>query len=158
MLKRVPFLDHNLIKTAIIISKNFKLKKFKNKSYLNFISDEISEKKNITKYILKKTFKSFIPKDIIHRDKLGFPVSLENLFNNKKNINRIKNQFAKSLIIKKLFRKERVLELLSKKEKNHRESFLLWMFMNLDLFHKQYLKNENKLKKIFIIFINFLFF
>ena len=135
---RVPFLDHNLIKTAINIPKNFKLKKFKNKSYENFISDEISEKRNITKYILKKTFKSFIPKDIIHRDKLGFPVSLENLFNNKKNINRIKNQFAKSLIIKKLFRKERVLELLSKKEKNHRESFLLWMFMNLDLFHKQY--------------------
>ena len=135
---RVPFLDHEVIKTAINIPKKFKIKKLKNLNYENFISDEISEKKNITKYILKKTFNKILPKEIINRKKLGFPVSLENLFNDKKNINSLKKQFKKSIILNKLFQVTKIINFLENENKNHRDSYLVWMFINLDIFYKKF--------------------
>ncbi len=133
---RVPFLDHEVIKTAINIPKKFKIKKLKNLNYGNLISDEISEKKNITKYILKKTFNKILPKEIINRKKLGFPVSLENLFNDRKNINSLKKQFKKSIILSKLFQVTKIINFLENENKNHRDCYLIWMFINLDIFYK----------------------
>lgn len=139
---RVPFLDHELIKTAINIPKNLKLRKLKNQNYENLISDEISEKKNITKFILKDTFKTLLPKEILDREKIGFPVFLQNLFNNNRNIRNLKKKFLKSEILKLLFKRDKILKILCDKNKSHKDSFLMWMILNLDSFYKQYFVNK----------------
>lgn len=57
---RVPFLDHELVELSFKIKSGYKLKS------------------RTTKYILKDTFKDYLPKDIINRGKYGFeaPFSL----------------------------------------------------------------------------------
>lgn len=135
---RVPFLDHHLVNLAINIPKKFKIKKYKNFKYDNFISDEISEKKSITKFILKDAYKNLIPDKIIQREKLGFPVSLENVFNNNNIIEKLVIKFNNSILLNKFFKKSVILKLLKKKNKNYKESFLIWMLLNLIIFYKIY--------------------
>ena len=44
------------------------------------MSDQISEVYDIPKYILKKTYENTLPKEIIYRKKMGFPVPLNAWF------------------------------------------------------------------------------
>jgi len=39
----------------------------------------------ISKFPLKKLFKNYLPKKIINREKIGFPVPISKIFNNKIN-------------------------------------------------------------------------
>ncbi len=77
---RVPFVDHELVEAVFEIPITYKLRwktklhEFASKYKL---SDEVSEKYDTTKYILKKAFSSKIPEEIIKRKKMGFPVPLE---------------------------------------------------------------------------------
>ena len=59
---RVPFLDHELIEFANQISSKYKLKR------------------NISKYILKKSFEGILTKKILYRRKKGFSVPLKYYF------------------------------------------------------------------------------
>ncbi len=57
---RVPFLDHNLVDFAFKIPSNLKVHR------------------GITKYILKKSLRRLLPKEILKRKKQGFIVPIEN--------------------------------------------------------------------------------
>ena len=59
---RVPFLDHRLVDYICSISYKVKRKNFLGKSFL------------------KDAFKDFVPKEIVERKKIGFPVPLKNIF------------------------------------------------------------------------------
>tara|TARA_Y100000310_G_scaffold328145_1_gene395756 strand:+ start:401 stop:2287 length:1887 start_codon:yes stop_codon:yes gene_type:complete len=56
---RVPFLDHRLVEYAFKIPSSYKLRR------------------GISKYIMKKSFKRLLPKEIIHRKKQPFQVPLD---------------------------------------------------------------------------------
>ena len=78
---RVPFLDVKLVEFVSKMPADYKLK-WKNKftsSLSNFFnSEQISEKYDIPKFILKKLAEKKIPNSIIYRKKMGFPVPLNN--------------------------------------------------------------------------------
>lgn len=77
---RVPFLDHNLIEYVYSLH-HFHKNKFKDlkcyKESHDLTSSEISENKDIPKYILKVISESYIPKKVIYRKKQGFPLPLD---------------------------------------------------------------------------------
>lgn len=60
---RSPFLDHELANVAASIPTSLKLKGFTQ-----------------SKYILKKTFSSLLPQEILHRKKMGFVMPIERWF------------------------------------------------------------------------------
>ena len=64
---RVPFVDHRLVEKMAGAPFNYR---FQN---------------GISKFPLKKLFKNYLPKKIINREKIGFPVPISKIFNNKIN-------------------------------------------------------------------------
>ena len=56
---RVPFLDHKLLEFAASLPVNFKVRRF------------------ITKYLVKRALKDRLPKEILQRRKVGFPVPID---------------------------------------------------------------------------------
>ena len=110
---RSPFLDYNLIEQVRQIPSNLKLNK------------------NISKYILKKTFETDLGKEFTYRKKIGFtaPISkwlLEKNYNftiNSKFLSKNKNFFNTKLIEHRSFKKE--------------NRIIIWNIMNLDNFLKK---------------------
>ena len=79
---RVPFLDHRLIEFAATIPLKYKIKMIKKNLVLT--SDKSSEIYDIQKYILRKSFENEIPKKVLERKKIGFPVPLHEWMKEKK--------------------------------------------------------------------------
>lgn len=79
---RAPFLDKKLIDFAFNIPFSSKLKM---KSVVNCLCDknayDVSSELDITKHILRDTYKSKIPQEIIDRPKQSFPVPYLTLYN-----------------------------------------------------------------------------
>ncbi len=78
---RVPFLDHRIIEFAASLPLKYKIKAIKKD--IKLTSDKTSEINDISKYILRKTYKHKIPKEILNRKKIGFPVPLHNWMKRK---------------------------------------------------------------------------
>lgn len=80
---RCPFLDYRLIN--LVFNLPFSMKnpwKSLNDQLLaiSLTSDEIAEKYDLPKYLLKKLAKKYIPQTIIERKKQGFPLPLQKWF------------------------------------------------------------------------------
>ena len=141
---RVPFIDHKVVELAVMLPKRFKISNINRIDTKSDISDEISEKKDITKYILKETFKKILPKKIVERKKVGFPIFLEKLFNNQANIAKYKKQISKSTFCNRYLNIDFLLNILKNTKKNHKDSLLIWMIINLDNFYKIYFEKTNE--------------
>ena len=133
---RVPFLDHNLIE--FVYSKvpyELKLKwksdiaKSEAKKNNSFAYSEILD---TPKYLLRKISYNYLPGSIVDRKKVGFPVPLTNWFDNLEII-------AKELLSDVSWLKKGTLnELLKISKKEIRAGQVLWMFINIEIFRKQY--------------------
>jgi asparagine synthase (glutamine-hydrolysing) len=62
---RVPFLDHTFVEFASTISSKYRIHRLQ------------------TKYLLKKSLRNVVPKEIIHRKKRGFGVPIKQYFRNE---------------------------------------------------------------------------
>ncbi|MRI01082.1 asparagine synthase (glutamine-hydrolyzing) [Kriegella sp. EG-1] len=137
---RVPFLDHNLIEFSYKeIPYGLKLKWVNENSESearNKKSEDYSEILDIPKYLLRKVSYNYLPKEIIERKKVGFPVPLTEWFDNLE-------EMARNLLTESSWLKEGVLNHLIEKSKTEsRAGQVLWMFLNIELFKKQYF-NKN---------------
>ena len=79
---RVPFLDHRIIEFAATIPLKYKIKTRKKIDELT--SDKTSEVYDVTKYILRKSYENKIPKAILNRKKIGFPIPLHEWMKEKR--------------------------------------------------------------------------
>tara|TARA_R110001592_G_scaffold362857_1_gene678560 strand:- start:8606 stop:10423 length:1818 start_codon:yes stop_codon:yes gene_type:complete len=137
---RVPFLDHNLIEFAYSkIPYNLKLK-WKSKEAENkakkMSSKEYSENLDTPKYLLRKIAYNHIPKSIVDRKKVGFPVPLTEWFSNLE-------EMAKDLLTDANWLKENIVdELLIQSKQEVRAGQILWMFINIEIFKRQYFLKE----------------
>ena len=137
---RVPFLDHNLIefvysKIPYTLKLKWKSEELKNKAK-TITSKDYSEDLDTPKYLLKKVSYNYIPKSIVDRKKVGFPVPLTEWFSNLEKL-------AKELLINPSWLKEGVVdELLKKSKEEVRAGQILWMFINVEIFKKQYFHKE----------------
>jgi len=140
---RVPFLDHRLVEFACTIPIKYKLKwkneKSKEESKI-LMSDKISEVYDIPKYILKKSFENDLPKEVLYRKKMGFPVPLNKWFGGHF------NEYAKSILLSKeakergIYNIENIERWLDsdKLSKEHSFAMKIWMLINIELFMKKY--------------------
>ena len=137
---RVPFLDHNLIEFAYNhIPYDLKLR-WVDEEAMNkakkMSADEYSESLDIPKYLLRKMSYKYLPSEIIERKKIGFPVPLTEWFENLENL-------AKELLPKTNWLQQGVVERLIKQSKTEsRAGQILWMFINIELFRKNYFQKE----------------
>ncbi|MDA7441053.1 asparagine synthase (glutamine-hydrolyzing) [Candidatus Pseudothioglobus singularis] len=132
---RVPFVDHRLIEYVNSLPMHYKMcwrsKEDKAKAaFLN--SDQISEKHDITKYILRQRFEKELPKRITDRRKVGFPVPLG------KWVSGPLREYASDLLLntdtrsRDLFRRETVENLLKPNNIDHGAGINIWMLLNIE--------------------------
>jgi len=138
---RVPFVDdHNLIEFINEVPFEYKVKWKQGESLQkaldnNFEAEQISEKLDITKYLLKKAFKDYLPKEIIERNKIGFPVPLDNWFKGDFKAYAKRILLDKRTIKRGIFNKE---YLISGKIFEELSGINIWMMINLELFLRKY--------------------
>lgn len=140
---RVPFVDHRLVEFAFTIPVKYKLKWKSEKDYflakvLN--AGQISEVYDTPKYILKKAYEDLLPKEILYRKKMGFPVPLNNWFGGEF------NNYAKEILLDSRSRNRNLFNLdaiekrlkATKLKEDHGFAMKIWMLINIELFNQQY--------------------
>ncbi len=142
---RVPFVDHRLVEFALTTPIKYKLKWHNEnevKKSKTLMSDEISEKYDTPKYILKKAFEDMIPNQILYRKKMGFPVPLNNWFGGNFNKYVSKILLSKMAKKRKLYNTENINKWLNNDflKKNNNFALKIWMLVNIELFLKKYFK------------------
>lgn len=144
---RVPFLDHRIIEFAATIPLKYKIKTIKKSEELT--SDKTSEINDITKFILRKSFNSKIPKSILTRKKIGFPIPLHDWLKKKKIRNEIKKiLLSKSCKERGIFDNDYLRKLLSEindhkflgDSRIYQSSIAtkIWMCFNLEIFFQNH--------------------
>ena len=142
---RVPFVDHRLVEFAFSIPFKYKMKWCEDRSKYNsriLMSDQISEKYDTPKYLLKKAFENKLPNEILYRKKSGFPVPLDDWLSGKfrkytKNI--LSSRVAKNRKIYNIDNIKKILDSDSDKlREDHRFAMKIWMLVNLELFIGEY--------------------
>lgn len=125
---RVPLLDHKLIEFVETIPSNFKLRG------------------QTTKHILKQAMADLIPKEIVHRPKMGFGVPLRKWLNNE-----LRELLYDTLTDRRarergLLNPRAVLALLDEHARGRRDNSLhLWGLLNLELWHRSFIDRQPEL-------------
>ncbi|HET8574539.1 MAG TPA: asparagine synthase (glutamine-hydrolyzing) [Edaphocola sp.] len=141
---RPPFLDHKLVEfvyTKIPYSLKLKWKSSSDMERAKKLSaNEFSEVLDTPKYILKRVAESYLPKEVIYRKKMGFPVPLSNWF---PKLEAISFDMLKDI---SWLKQELILELCNemKNSNSERSGQLLWMFLNVEIFRKMYFSKNWK--------------
>lgn len=141
---RVPFVDHRLVEFAFTIPTDLKIKWIDKSDVSSLISDEISEKFDIPKYILKKSCANLLSDNILYRKKLGFPVPLNHWFGGDF------KEYAKDLLLDpsakllEYFNQDTIREMINSKDllENHSAGLKLWNLINIELFLKIYFEEK----------------
>lgn len=137
---RVPFLDHNLIEFSyrnIPYGLKLRWKNEKARSQAKLMSsNDYSEDLDTPKYLLRKFSYNYLPKKIIERKKVGFPVPLTEWFGSLESL-------AQELLPKASWLNEGVVDTLIEKSKlEYRAGQILWMFINIELFKRNYFNKD----------------
>lgn len=136
---RVPFLDHNLVQHVYNLPFEFK-NKFKSISDLrdsiNLSYDEISEFKDIPKYMLKEIAKNYLMDEIINRKKQGFPLPLNKWFG-EESIRKMREILINNEnIIQKYINIKSLEKWIKKNEGKGMFGQKLWMLYSLEIWLK----------------------
>lgn len=132
---RPPFLNHQLVEYVYEnIPNSLKLKWKESKPPKTLSPKDYSEVYDIPKYPLKKVAEEFIPVDIIYRKKMGFPVPLNNWFEELLNEFDLKSKVFEGI----LSSSESNMDFLADLRKESRFGQSLWMLLNLQKFYNQY--------------------
>ena len=138
---RVPFLDHELIEFAYSkIPFELKMKWHDSESKLaarKMTSSEYSEILDTPKYLLREVARKYLPKDIIDRKKIGFPVPLNDWMTRLGEIAHDELNGAKWL-------SGNIDNLIQRSKTEARAGQVLWMFINIEKFRKLYFERTWK--------------
>lgn len=137
---RVPFVDYKLVEFINTIPFKYKIKWLKWYNDENIKSkkidiNQISENFDITKYLIREISKDYLPKEIINRKKVWFPVPLDNWFKWDFNNYAIDILLNKRTLNRWIYNKD---YLLSKKWLKELSWINIWMMINLELFFREY--------------------
>lgn len=137
---RVPFLDHRLIEfvyTKIPYQLKLFWKNSKSEQEARSLqSSEYSEVLDIPKYLLRKISYDYLPKDIIERKKVGFPVPLQAW--SEELINLVREKLKKET----WFNYSKIDYLIDRCNQEKIGNQILWMFLNLSVFIDLYFEKE----------------
>jgi asparagine synthase (glutamine-hydrolysing) len=136
---RVPFLDVKLVEFVSKMPSHYKLR-WKNKmskiKSIFYNSEDISEKFDTPKYILKRLAENRIPNSIINRKKMGFPVPLNNWASKKFGEYAYEVLTSSKSKTKEIFDTSMVRKFMNKKTYDAKEDLdgkKIWMLLNIEL-------------------------
>ncbi len=141
---RVPFVDHRLVEFALSIPVKYKLKwksDADEKAAAGYNCDQISEKYDIPKYILKKSIGDDLPRSVVYRKKMGFPVPVHSWLGGDF------NKFAREILLdsragdRGLYNQKNLEKYLGDHDlfREHRFGLKIWMLVNLELWYRDYI-------------------
>jgi asparagine synthase (glutamine-hydrolysing) len=137
---RVPFVDHRLVELAWKIPVHYKLR-WNSKNQMarqSLPASQISENHDTPKWILKEIMKEYLPREVLYRKKMGFPVPLHVWFG---------GQFcswAKEILLdaktvsRGLYNMAGVQKLLMEDGVDRDDALKIWMLINFELFCRSY--------------------
>jgi len=137
---RVPFLDHELIeyvytKIPIDLKLKWNDEQSKKRAYA-MQAKEYSEILDTPKYLIRKLSYKYLPKNIVERKKVGFPVPLTEWFGDLELL-------AYELLNDCSWLNKNAVDILIKKSKEEiRSGQILWMFINIEIFKNLYFKKS----------------
>lgn len=136
---RVPFLDHKLVEYSYR-EIPYSLKLHWNSAHAELsakkkVSGEYSEVLDTPKYLLKQLAYKYIPKEVIERKKVGFPVPLNQWNTDIENM--LENLCSKDIMDKKACER-----LIKHCETERIGSQIMWMFLNVSIFADMYFNKE----------------
>ena len=138
---RAPFLDYQLVEYAFNLPSDYKTRwniSEENMQSLNATGDELSEKENIPKYLLKEIARDYLPDSIVNRKKQGFPLPLDNWFKGE-----FENIAKKCLLdngakISHFVDQIALRKLLESAEQIKRWGQKIWMLLSLELWLQEW--------------------
>lgn len=125
---RSPFLDYRVMEFAASVPPQFKLHGME------------------TKYLLKKAFAPLLPKDILHRKKMGFGVPLHKWFRKELKQPAYDILLDQKTIDRGYFKKQEIKRLLDAHialKEDH--SYQIWALFWLELWHRMFIDNREVL-------------
>ena len=140
---RTPFVDHKLVNFVNSIPFNLKFKwKSKFDKYIALFSNSThySEKRDVSKYILRQYAKKYLPEQIVNRKKLGFPVPLDQWLNNKRFFKFVKEILLDHKTISRGILKKKTIEKLISNDQKLDYDFWgkkIWMLLNIELWFRE---------------------
>jgi len=124
---RSPFLDHKLLEFTATLPSNWKLHGI------------------TTKYILKQTFKDFLPKEILHRGKQGFGIPVGKWFREDWKDYFREIVLSPQAIKRGYFRKKTLEQLFNEHMQGYRDhGYRLWALLMLELWHQIFIERETR--------------
>jgi asparagine synthase (glutamine-hydrolysing) len=138
---RVPFVDHRLIEYVNKLPLHCKMKWINEEKYKqaeNLNSSQISEKYDITKYLLRKQYGSKLPSSIISRKKVGFPVPLSEWLSGPL-LNYSKERLlASDARTREIFNRKTVIDILNNNSNDDNAGLHVWMMLNIEEWMQTY--------------------
>lgn len=140
---RVPFVDHRLVEYVSALPLKYKLSWKSAQSSQEAVllnGDQISEKYDITKSILRKIAEKYLPASITERKKVGFPVPLDDWFKGGL------KKYAKDSLLsadarsRVLYNQEFLSECLNQDNNsiNSLNGYNIWMLINIEIWMREY--------------------
>ncbi|MEW6127508.1 MAG: asparagine synthase (glutamine-hydrolyzing) [Acidobacteriota bacterium] len=121
---RVPFLDHKLVEFAARLPVNMKLRG------------------RTTKYILREAMRGRLPKAILSRRKMGFPVPVGSWL--RHSFTHILDEYVtgERAIARGIFNRDYVKALVNRHLDGERHDERLWMLINFEIWQRQFFDGE----------------
>ena len=140
---RVPYVDHVLVEYINALPLKYKMawKSETDETESRLLnSDQISEQRDITKYVLRKISANLLPDSIVDRKKLGFPVPLGPWFRGES------RGFAQELLLsadsksRSLYNDSYLTDWLDHRDGNWspNHGINIWMLLNVELWMREY--------------------
>ncbi len=138
---RVPFVDHRLIEYVNALPLHYKLRWASEENrcqaeYLN--SNQISERLDITKYLLRSQYQSHLPNRIIERQKVGFPVPLGEWLSGTLRDYAEERLLAPDAKTHNIFQKKMVKKILRGGAHDSKVGLQVWMLLNVEDWMRAY--------------------
>jgi len=123
---RVPFLDHKLVEFSARMPREMKLRG------------------GITKWILREAMKGILPREILERPKMGFPVPIGNWF--RGSFKHIVDEYVlgERAMSRGLFAPEFVRSLVARHNAGENHNERLWTLLNFEIWQRTFIDGEGE--------------
>jgi asparagine synthase (glutamine-hydrolysing) len=121
---RVPFLDHKLVEFTAKLPQNMKIRGKE------------------TKWILREAMKGILPREILTRGKMGFPVPLGKWFRNEFRHVVEENVLSERALSREIFNADFVREIVSRHNAGENHDERLWFLVNFEMWQRRFIDGE----------------
>ncbi|MDP3726679.1 MAG: asparagine synthase C-terminal domain-containing protein, partial [bacterium] len=138
---REPYLDTPLVEYVASLPFEYKLRwksEADKRKAQTFNVDQISDVHDSTKYLLRQIGLEFLPRDIVNRKKMGFPVPLQNWFSGS--IKRYAQEMllGQNSLSSSLYHREKLEQLLSRENISSALGRDIWALLNFEIWTREY--------------------